>query len=58
VAPRYDVSTVAAIADGPDAVRGLLSQLLGAFNGVQVRESRGGKSNIAFEFDVALDWSP
>lgn len=29
--PRYEVPAVGAIADGPEAVHGLLSQLLGAF---------------------------
>ena len=29
--PRYEVPAVGAIADGPEAVQGLLSQLLGAF---------------------------
>ena len=29
--PRYEVPAVGAIADGPEAVEGLLSQLLGAF---------------------------
>jgi predicted ester cyclase len=36
--PRYEVPAVGAIADGPEAVQGLLSQLLGAFPDFWLRQ--------------------